>query len=56
VQATVDFVIVAFAIFLVVKAMNSLRRQEAAAPAAPPEEIVLLREIRDALKSGGASR
>ncbi len=49
VQSTVDFVIVAFAIFLVMKAMNALRRQEAAAPAPTPEEIVLLREIRDAL-------
>jgi large conductance mechanosensitive channel len=56
VQATVDFIIVAFAIFLVIKLMNSLRREEAAAPAAPPEEIILLREIRDALKSGGPSR
>ena len=56
VQSTVDFIIVAFAIFLVIKLMNSLRREEAAAPAMPPEEIVLLREIRDALKSGGTSR
>ncbi|MEX2114451.1 MAG: large-conductance mechanosensitive channel protein MscL [Pirellulales bacterium] len=50
VQSTVDFVIVALAIFLVVKAMNSLRKQEAAAPPPTPEEIVLLREIRDSLK------
>ena len=50
VQAVLDFVIVAFAIFLVVKAMNAMRQKEAAAPAAPPEEVVLLREIRDALK------
>jgi large conductance mechanosensitive channel len=51
VQSSVDFIIVAFAIFLVVKAMNSLRKKEAAAPPPPtPEEIVLLREIRDALK------
>jgi large conductance mechanosensitive channel len=49
VQAVLDFVIVAFAIFLVVKAMNRMRQKEAAAPAAPPEDIVLLREIRDAL-------
>lgn len=49
-QATIDFIIVAFALFLVVKLMNSMKKQEAAAPAAPPEDIVLLREIRDALK------
>ncbi len=50
VQATVDFIIVAFAIFLVVKAMNSLRKKEETAPPPTPEEIVLLREIRDSLK------
>jgi len=53
VQTVVDFTIVAFAIFLLVKGINALRRQEAApAPAAPvtPEDIVLLREIRDSLK------
>jgi large conductance mechanosensitive channel len=48
----VNFVVVAFAIFLVVKAINTAKRQEAAAPpAAPPEEVVLLREIRDSLRS-----
>jgi large conductance mechanosensitive channel len=50
VQAVVNFVIVAFAIFLVVKGMNVLRKkQDAAPPAAPPENVLLLREIRDAL-------
>jgi large conductance mechanosensitive channel len=49
-QTVIDFVIVAFAIFLVVKAMNALRKKEEAAPAPQPENIVLLREIRDALK------
>jgi large conductance mechanosensitive channel len=48
-QAVLDFVIVALAIFLVVKSMNAMRREEKAAPAPPPEDIVLLREIRDAL-------
>ncbi len=48
-QATIEFVIVAFALFLVVKAMNRLKRQEPPPPAAPPEDVVLLREIRDAL-------
>jgi large conductance mechanosensitive channel len=50
VQAVVNFVIVAFAIFLVVKGMNVLRKkQDAAPPAAPPQHVLLLREIRDAL-------
>jgi len=55
VQTVVDFIIIAFAIFLVVKAMNSVKKkEEAAPPAAPPEpskEEVLLTEIRDALRS-----
>ena len=56
IQTTVDFIIIAFAIFLVVKAMNSLKRKEEAAPAAPPpppapsKEVLLLAEIRDLLK------
>ena len=49
VQAVLDFLIVAFVIFLVVKGMNAMRRKEEATPA-PPENIVLLREIRDALR------
>ena len=51
----VSFVIVAWAVFLLIKAMNRLKREEpSAAPVAsaePPEEVRLLREIRDALKS-----
>jgi len=48
----VNFVILAFVIFLMIKQVNKLRRHEKAAPApaAPPEDIVLLREIRDSLK------
>ncbi|GAA4328960.1 large conductance mechanosensitive channel protein MscL [Variovorax defluvii] len=48
----VNFVILAFIIFMMVKQINRLRRKEEAAPApaAPPEDIVLLREIRDSLK------
>ena len=49
----ISFVIVAWAVFMVIKAMNKLKRDEPAAPAAPaepPEEVVLLREIRDSLK------
>jgi large conductance mechanosensitive channel len=52
-QTVVDFVIVAFAIFMLVKGINSLRKKEEEAPAeppAPPEDVVLLREIRDALQ------
>jgi large conductance mechanosensitive channel len=49
-----NFVILAFVIFLMIKQINRLKRDEpAAAPAAPPptpEDVVLLREIRDALK------
>lgn len=48
-----NFLILAFIIFVMVKQINRLKREEAAAPAAPPptpEDIVLLREIRDALK------
>ncbi|MEN1727726.1 MAG: large-conductance mechanosensitive channel protein MscL [Pseudomonadota bacterium] len=49
----IDFVIIAFAIFLAIKVMNRLKRQEEekpAAPAEPPKEQVLLEEIRDLLK------
>lgn len=54
VQASFDFVIVAFAIFLFVKGINRMKKEEAAAPAAPPEpsaEQKLLAEIRDLLKA-----
>ena len=54
IQTLIDFIIIAFAIFLVVKAMNSVKKKEEAAPAKPPEpskEEVLLTEIRDALRS-----
>jgi large conductance mechanosensitive channel len=53
IQTMVDFIIIAFAIFMVVKAMNSMKKKEEAAPAAPPaptKEEVLLGEIRDLLK------
>ncbi|MDX1955342.1 MAG: large conductance mechanosensitive channel protein MscL [Chitinophagaceae bacterium] len=48
--AIIKFVVIAFILFLVVKAMNSMKKKEEAAPAPTPEEITLLREIRDALK------
>jgi large conductance mechanosensitive channel len=53
VNRVVSFLIVAFAVFLLVKGMNRLRRKEEAKPAEPPkpsDEIVLLTEIRDALR------
>jgi large conductance mechanosensitive channel len=50
IQTIVDFAIVAFAIFLVVKAMNRMQRKQEAAPAPPPAEVALLTEIRDELK------
>ncbi|WP_314101905.1 large-conductance mechanosensitive channel protein MscL [uncultured Stenotrophomonas sp.] len=46
----VQFIIVAFAIFLLIKVINRVARKKEAAPVAPKEEIVLLREIRDNLK------
>jgi large conductance mechanosensitive channel len=49
----IDFLIVAFVIFVVIKGMNSMQRKQEEAPAAPPkpsEEVVLLTEIRDALR------
>jgi large conductance mechanosensitive channel len=53
IQTAVDFFIIAFAIFIVIKGINSLKRKEEEAPPAPPEpsgEEVLLTEIRDLLK------
>jgi large conductance mechanosensitive channel len=55
IQSIFDFAIVAFAIFLLIKGINALKRKEEAkpAPAAPPSrEEVLLTEIRDLLKRG----
>lgn len=52
-QAVFDFVIVAFAVFMAVKALNSMRKKEAETPAAPPAPSAqeqLLMEIRDLLK------
>jgi large conductance mechanosensitive channel len=50
---TVNFIIVAFVLFMVIRLMNQLKRKEAAAPPPPPKpsaEVVLLTEIRDLLK------
>jgi large conductance mechanosensitive channel len=53
IQNTVDFIIIAFAIFMVIKAINSSKKKKEEAPAAPPapsKEETLLTEIRDILK------
>ena len=50
---TINFIIIAFVLFLVIRAMNTLKRKEETKPAEPPkpsEEVVLLTEIRDLLK------
>jgi large conductance mechanosensitive channel len=54
IQTVVDFTIIAFAIFMVVKSINNMKKQEEEAPKAPPapsKEEVLLTEIRDLLKN-----
>ena len=50
IQAAIDFLLIAFVIFLFLKAYNRVRKPAEAAPPAPPEEVMLLREIRDALR------
>jgi large conductance mechanosensitive channel len=53
IQVTFDFLIVAFAVFLLIKAINAAKKKEEAAPSAPPavpKEEILLTEIRDLLK------
>ena len=50
IQAFINFLIIAFVIFLIIKALNNMKRKEEEKPAAPAEDIVLLREIRDSLK------
>jgi large conductance mechanosensitive channel len=51
IQTVIDFIIIAFAIFMVVKAMNNLKKkEEAAPPPKPSEEVTLLTEIRDMMK------
>ena len=53
IQTIVDFIIIAFVIFVMVKMMNKMKKKKEEAPAQPaptPEDIVLLREIRDSLQ------
>ena len=49
-QTCLDFLIIAWVVFLMVKAVNRLRRAEPPAPPAPPRQEILLEEIRDLLK------
>ncbi|MFP7722160.1 large conductance mechanosensitive channel protein MscL [Lysobacter sp. A3-1-A15] len=49
-QTVIDFVLIAFVIFLIVRAYNRMNKPAEAAPAVPSEEVLLLREIRDSLK------
>jgi large conductance mechanosensitive channel len=51
INSVISFVIVAFALFLVIRAMNKLKTKKEEKPAQPPEDVLLLREIRDVLKA-----
>lgn len=48
--AIIKFIVIAFVLFLIIKSMNKMIKREAAAPAPTPEDVILLREIRDSLK------
>ncbi len=51
IQAIIDFILIAFVLFLMIKGMNSMRKKKEDVPAPTAEEIILLREIRDALRN-----
>ncbi|EIM02639.1 mechanosensitive ion channel protein MscL [Rhodanobacter thiooxydans] len=51
INTLIQFIIIAFAIFMMVKAINKLSRKQEEAPAAPPADVALLTEIRDLLKN-----
>lgn len=51
VNAVINFMIVSFVIFMLIKQVNRLKKKEAEAPATPPADVVLLTEIRDLLKN-----
>jgi len=58
-QSTIDFMIVAFALFMIIKVINTAKNRldkpaAASAPAGPPEDVLLLREIRDSLAKSAA--
>jgi large conductance mechanosensitive channel len=47
---SINFIVIAWILFMVIKAMNRMKKKEEAAPAAPSKEVLLLTEIRDLLK------
>ena len=49
-QAVIDFILIAFVLFLIVKAINARKKKDVAVPQPPTEEVILLREIRDSLR------
>lgn len=49
-QAVIDFILIAFVLFLIIKAINARMKKDEAVIAPTPEEIILLREIRDSVK------
>ncbi|MEO5811194.1 MAG: large-conductance mechanosensitive channel protein MscL [Rhodanobacter sp.] len=51
INTLITFIIIALAIFMVIKLMNRMQRKQAEAPAAPPADVALLTEIRDLLKT-----
>jgi len=51
--ALIKFILIAFVMFGLVKAMNRMLKKEAAKPAVTPEDVLLLREIRDSLQKKG---
>lgn len=51
INTLIQFLIIAFAIFLMIKLINRISRKQEAAPAEPPADVVLLTEIRDLLRS-----
>ena len=51
IAAILNFIVIAFILFLIIRGINKLSRKTPPAPKDPPEDIVLLREIRDALKN-----
>ena len=50
IAAILTFIIIAFVLFLIIKGLNSLRKKEAAVVPPTPEEVILLRDIRDAVR------